>query len=91
MLTTLALVFLLATSALADGPPPNVIPSDDTTGNTAGGTNAMASNTTGHNNAGFGYGVLRDNTTGTFNSGFGSGSLLLNTTGVMNSGYGFSN
>jgi hypothetical protein len=76
--------------ALGEGPPPNVVPSDNSAGNTAGGTATLGKNTIGQVNTGFGYRVLYENTTGFFNSGFGAGALLLNTTGVMNSGFGFS-
>lgn len=63
--------------------------------NTAHGTDALISNTTGIYNSAFGFQALRANTTGSENSAFGANTLRNNTTASFNTagGYGalFSN
>lgn len=66
--------------------PPNPTNSD-ATGNTAGGTGALA-NTTGSSNTGFGIAALYTNTTGGDNSAIGSNALASNTTGHSNTAVG---
>jgi trimeric autotransporter adhesin len=56
--------------------------------NIAVGISALASNTTGYDNAALGAYALRDNTTGVWNTAVGSGALLYNTTGYENTGLG---
>jgi hypothetical protein len=56
--------------------------------NSAFGTNALFSNTTGGLDSAFGASALASNTTGNSNSAFGSGALFANTTGVENSAFG---
>jgi Chaperone of endosialidase len=57
-------------------------------GNTAEGTNALFSLTTGTNNTAIGFGAIGSNTTGDFNSAEGSGALLFDTTGSQNTATG---
>ena len=57
--------------------------------NTAIGSKAMFSNTTGYDNTGVGYNVMYYNTTGYENSAFGQSALLKNTTGHWNTAIGF--
>jgi trimeric autotransporter adhesin len=58
--------------------------------NTAEGSGALASLTSGQNNTANGAGALQSNTTGPQNTATGSGALLHNTTGGLNvaNGYG---
>jgi trimeric autotransporter adhesin len=56
--------------------------------NTACGTGALISNTTGINDSAFGYFALHLNTTGFQNTANGSGSLHYNTSGYWNSANG---
>jgi hypothetical protein len=56
--------------------------------NTAEGTNALFSLTTGHDNTAIGDGALRSNTTGNYNTASGSGALFYNTTGRSNNAVG---
>ncbi len=51
------------------------------TGNTAGGTNALANNTTGTINTSFGHGALDSNTIGSANTALGAGALGENVSG----------
>jgi hypothetical protein len=66
----------------------NPTASDPTTGNTAGGTGALPSNTRGSWNTGFGRNVLGSNTTGFSNTAFGIDALQANTTGYANTAFG---
>ncbi|MDG2397651.1 MAG: hypothetical protein P8M03_08395, partial [Flavobacteriaceae bacterium] len=56
--------------------------------NTAIGSLALRTNTTGSSNAALGHGALQVNTTGSMNSGFGHNALHSNTTGGNNVGIG---
>jgi trimeric autotransporter adhesin len=56
--------------------------------NTACGTGALASDTTGIFNSAFGYNALRSNTTGNYNTASGANALLKNTTGRENTAAG---
>ncbi len=67
--------------------PPNNDVSDN--GNTAGGTDALANNTTGTNNTAFGDFALLSNTTGSSNTASGHRALLSNTSGQRNTASGF--
>jgi hypothetical protein len=58
--------------------------------NTAYGSGALASNTSGIRNAAFGYQSLYYNTTGGYNSAFGIGSMLSNQSGHNNVAVGHS-
>lgn len=69
------------------GPPNNDV--SDARGNTAGGTGALFSNTTGYNNSAWGLDALQNNTTGAMNTAFGSQALQFNTTGVANAAVGY--
>ena len=57
-------------------------------GNTAEGTNALFSLTTGQYNTAVGLNSLSSNTTGHFNTALGSAALRLNTTGDSNTAMG---
>jgi len=57
-------------------------------GNTALGTNALSSNTTGFFNTAVGFNACRSNTTGFLNTGIGTFSLDANTTGSLNTAVG---
>jgi Chaperone of endosialidase len=57
--------------------------------NTAEGTDALFSLTTGTDNTALGFNALYSNTTGGFNTATGSGALMSNTTGVRNTANGF--
>jgi hypothetical protein len=57
--------------------------------NTAVGTSALLSNTSGASNSAFGTGALSSNTTGGTNSTFGQQSLGSNSTGSSNSAFGY--
>ena len=59
------------------------------TPNTAVGTSALGSNTTGAQNSAFGYGALANNTTGAFNTVCGQGGLQTNSIGSANNAFGF--
>jgi hypothetical protein len=56
--------------------------------NTACGTGALTSNTTGANESAFGFDALLSNTTGLANTAYGAGALLNNTTGNGNTASG---
>lgn len=56
--------------------------------NTAVGSKALYSNTTGSVNSAFGYTALRANSSGNFNTAMGFRALLSNTTGGYNSSLG---
>ena len=66
------------------GAPPNPTMSDDIADNTAGGTGALASNTTGLLNTAFGASALSGNTGGNDNTAAGADALEFNTTGNDN-------
>lgn len=57
--------------------------------NTAEGTDALFSLTTGTENTALGFNALYSNTTGGSNTATGSGALMSNTTGVRNTANGF--
>jgi hypothetical protein len=57
--------------------------------NTAEGTDALFSLTTGPDNTAIGFDALSSNTTGDSNTAIGSQALLVNTTGVRNTANGF--
>jgi len=57
--------------------------------NTAVGTSALTSNTTGASNQAFGSGALSSNTTGNYNSAFAQQSLGSNSTGSSNTSVGY--
>jgi hypothetical protein len=77
---------MLSVAPSRAGPPNNDV--SDSLGNTAGGTGALQSNTTGYQNTAWGYFALRQNTTGYLNSGFGFQALAANTTGYWNTAFG---
>src|SRR5262245_26592145 len=56
--------------------------------NTAEGTNALFSLTTGTENTALGFNALRANTTGSGNTAIGTGALKANTTGNNNTATG---
>ena len=72
-------------SSEAGIPPPD---GSDANGNTAEGTQALFSNTTGNANTAIGVGALYENTTGTGNTATGMAALGSNTTGFANTGIG---
>ena len=79
---------LLATTTVAYGAqPPDVVVSDGGA-NTAMGTNALFSLTTGVSNTAAGYGALYANTTGNNNTASGLSALSENTTGTQNTASG---
>ena len=57
--------------------------------NTAEGTDALFSLTTGSGNTAAGFDTLYDNTTGSLNTAAGANALFSNTTGVENTAIGF--
>jgi trimeric autotransporter adhesin len=75
----------LALASLALGPPPNafgVSPAPDggyAGGNTAEGSNALFSLTSGGYNTAVGFFSLRSDSTSSFNTAIGAGTLLANT------------
>jgi hypothetical protein len=78
--------FALSPPARAVVPPPDGgYPGN----NTAEGTDALFSLTTGTENTALGFGALFDNTTGDSNTATGSLALLSNTTGFRNTANGF--
>jgi hypothetical protein len=81
-------LILLLGGAPSWGAPPNNDVSD-AGGNTAGGTNALFSNTTGSNNTANGLNALLFNTTGSNNTAISAYALVFNTTGSHNTASGF--
>lgn len=81
------LVLLLGGNGLSWAGPLNPTGSD-ALANTAGGSNALGSNTTGSDNTAFGFEALYSNTTGDANTAFGYGALVSNTTGGGNAAFG---
>jgi hypothetical protein len=78
--------FALSPTARAVVPPPDGgYPGN----NTAEGTDALFSLTTGTENTALGFNALYSNTTGGSNTATGSGALMSNTTGVRNTANGF--
>jgi hypothetical protein len=78
--------FTLSPTAQAVSPPPDGgYPND----NTAEGTDALFSVTTGPDNTAIGFDALFSNTTGDSNTATGSQALQSNTTGVRNTAHGF--
>jgi hypothetical protein len=57
--------------------------------NTASGSQALNSNTTGGNNTAYGREALNSNTTGNQNTASGRQALLNSTTGIQSTAYGF--
>jgi Chaperone of endosialidase len=79
--------FALSPTAQAQlSPPPDGGYAGD---NTAEGTDALFSLTTGTDNTAIGFDALYSNTTGDSNTATGSGALSSNTTGVRNTANGF--
>src|SRR5262249_34972581 len=78
LLGIIALVGLLGVSPSWGAPPNNDV--SDALGNTAGGTNALSSTTTGSANTAFGFQALVSNTTGNNNTATGLSALQSNTT-----------
>jgi hypothetical protein len=74
-------------SSEAGIPPPD---GGNANGNTAEGTQALFSNTTGNANTAIGVGALYKNTTGTGNTATGMAALGSNTTGFANTAIGVS-
>jgi hypothetical protein len=72
-------------SSEAGIPPPD---GGNANGNTAEGTQALFSNTTGNANTATGVGALYKNTTGTGNTATGMAALGSNTTGIANTAIG---
>ena len=72
-------------SSEAGSPPPD---GGNANGNTAEGTQALFSNTTGFANTAIGVGALYKNTTGTGNTATGMAALGSNTTGFANTAIG---
>jgi len=56
--------------------------------NTAIGSRALFSNTTGHSNTGIGYATLNSNTSGQYNTAVGSFAMSYNESGVFNTAIG---
>ena len=81
---TLAL-FALSQTARAVSPAPD---GGYANGNTAEGSFALQSLTTGVNNTALGFGALFHNTSGSSNSASGSGALFSNTIGIQNTANG---
>jgi len=77
--------FALSPTAQAVVPPPA---GRDANGNTAEGTKALFSNTTGDANTAIGVGALCKNTTGVGNTATGMAALGSNTTGFSNTAIG---
>jgi trimeric autotransporter adhesin len=86
---TLAIIGLALLSGSGPGwaGPPNPTGSDSNW-NTAGGSYALYSNSTGYGNAAFGGVALFNNTGGNFNAAFGSFALVSNTLGSWNTASG---
>jgi hypothetical protein len=78
--------FTLSPTAQAVSPPPDGGYAND---NTAEGTDALFSLTTGTDNTAIGFDALFSNTTGGSNTATGSIALTSNTTGVRNTANGF--
>jgi len=78
------LIWLAALATLSLG-----TPSAARAQNTAYGTNALSSNTTGNNDGAFGFDALHHNTTGSENSAFGISALHYNTSGSGNTATGW--
>src|SRR5262249_62104620 len=69
----ISLVLLLGVGLSWGGPPNNDV--SDALGNTAGGTNALLSTTTGTQNTAFGFQALTTLTTGVHNTAMGNNAL----------------
>jgi len=79
--------FALSSTAQAQlSPPPD---GGYPANNTAEGTDALFSLTTGTDNTAIGFDALFSNTTGSENTAIGSDALLSNTTGIRNAANGF--
>jgi hypothetical protein len=89
ILGIVGVVLLLGSGPGWAGPPPNPTASDPTLFNTAGGSGALAGNTTGADNTAFGYGALLRNTGGVANTASGTFALLSNIGGSYNTASGY--
>jgi hypothetical protein len=89
ILGIVGVVLLLGSGPGWAGPPPNPTASDPTLFNTAGGSGALAGNTTGADNTAFGYGALLRNTGGVANTASGFEALYSNTMGTVNTASGY--
>ena len=85
MLLLLACIAFSSTARAVTPPPDGGYPGD----NTAEGTDALFSNTSGSDNTAIGFQALLSNTTGGGNMAIGSQALLSNTTGNNNTANGF--
>ena len=81
-------VFLVDVGLSWGGPPNNDV--SDAQGNTASGSGALFSNTTGTNNTASGVNALFSNTIGANNTASGVNALVFNTTGTNNTASGVS-
>jgi Chaperone of endosialidase len=84
--------FVLAAFALSPPAQAQLSPPPDggyAGNNTAEGTDALFSLTTGTDNTAIGFDALYSNTTGDSNTATGSGALVSNTTGIRNTANGF--
>ena len=84
-LVLVAFAFLPAAQAQLSPPPDGGYPGN----NTAEGTDALFSLTTGTDNTAIGFETLYSNTTGDSNTATGSGALTSNTNGIRNTANGF--
>jgi Chaperone of endosialidase len=86
--TSATLISALAVTGAALGQaPPNVVASDSV-GNTAMGSGAMVSNTSGYANTAAGAHAMQSNTTGNRNVAVGQSAMLDNTDGMFNTAVG---
>ncbi len=87
LITLVLAAFALSTAAQAQliPPPDGGYPNN----NTAEGTDALFSLTTGAENTAVGFDALYSNTTGDSNTATGSQALMSNTTGIRNTANGF--
>lgn len=83
-----SLVLTLTSMSSWAGPPPNNDVSDETLGNTASGSRALANNITGIDNTAIGANALVSSTAGFNNTATGSQALESNTTGNKNTAMG---
>src|SRR5262245_35423809 len=90
MAVTVAMLFALGIHMAMDVCGQNPCPTrcDDVRENTAIGSAALGSNTTGSGNTASGFQALRNNTTGFSNTASGASALSGNTTGSNNTATG---